>query len=266
MLELDWWPFNINQQLHTHTHTHKEHKCSFLTYPLFLWVDKLKYQHKAWHQSPCPNWPPDLSLGWSDDRVSLHTVAKLGCRQRPVQGPDPRNPRTARSEGGVSSFAIVVTMIGFILKWRIPATSWFFDLYCCQGNIMLLQIKHPECNQPEKLCFSDLSRPGKMKTPLLLPDFSIFFFSMLLQNLPADKMTAMRLPPKSTSGARVNEKVCMLILYLSAQTSYMWLFLPAPSAPFWFTFIHQITSFHFHLFPVPPSLQSSRAVRLFQCK
>lgn len=59
----------------------------------------------------------------------------------------------------------------------------------------------------------------------------------------------MRLPPKSPSGAGVSEKVCMLILYLSAQTSYTWLFSPAPSTSLPFTFRSQITSSRSHLFP-----------------
>lgn len=55
--------------------------------------------------------------------------------------------------------------------------------------------------------------------------------------------------PKSPYRARVSEMVCMLILYLSAQTSCTWLFLPAPSTSFLFAFRSQITSSHFHLFP-----------------
>lgn len=73
---------------------------------------------------------------------------------------------------------------------------------------------------------------------------------MLQQKLPGDKKVAMRFPPKSTSGARVNEMVCMLMLYISAQKhSVHDYFLPALSTPFLFTSIYQITSFHFHLFP-----------------
>lgn len=59
----------------------------------------------------------------------------------------------------------------------------------------------------------------------------------------------MRLPLKSPSGVGVSETACMLILYLSAQMSYIWLFLPAPSASFLFTFRFQITLSHPHPFP-----------------
>lgn len=85
------------------------------------------------------------------------------------------------------------------------------------------------------VCFNNPTRHGKMKTAHS-------------QGLLFEKKAALRLP-KSPYGARVSEMVCMLILYLSAQTSCTWLFLPAPSTSFLFAFRSQITSSHFHLFP-----------------
>lgn len=92
-----------------------------------------------------------------------------------------------------------------------------------------------------------------MKTPphSQNPLFSLKPLWQILGGEGKKREAAMRLPLKSPSGVGVSEMPCMLILYLSAQTSYTWLFLSAPSASFLFTFRFPITSSHSHLFPFP---------------
>lgn len=137
---------------------------------------------------------------------------------------------------------------------QIRATSWFTHTDCpllLPRGWWHQQMEVSECCDPQRsidtVCFNNPTRHSKMKTP---PDRKIHFqFDTSAANIRKEKKAAMRLPLKSPSGAGVSEMVCMLILYLSAQTSYTWLFLPAPSTSFPFTFKSQITSSHSHLFP-----------------
>lgn len=153
-----------------------------------------------------------------------------------MQEPHPRNPRAS---SGVSSFAAAEMMMGFHPEVMgsgslLRADSLTFivaEATQCSSKLRFL-ISPKNC----LLCrFQQIGQDGNFLTSARFFYFS--FSPLLLQNLPVDKATAMELPPKSTTGARVNEKVCMLILYLSAQTSCMWLFFPAPSTPF-FIYIH----------------------------
>lgn len=111
------------------------------------------------------------------------------------------------------------------------------------------QMAMSECSNPDRSIGTvrpnNPTRDGEIKTSSHSQDPLFLWYHCGIYWEAAHKI----LLPKSPSGAGVSEMVCILILHLSAQTSYTWLFLPAPWTSHPFAFRSPITSSHSLPFP-----------------